>query len=74
MQDISIRIINITYNDSGVYQCNVVRKFEFDFFTPSFSLTKDIKLFVKEKGATNGFTFWSSVLVEPVLVCGRAGC
>lgn len=52
LQDLSIRILNVTYNDSGVYECHVFRRFEFNFFTPSVLITKDIKLRVKEKGAT----------------------
>lgn len=63
MQDVSIRIINVTYNDSGVYECHVLRKFEFDFFTPSVSISKDIKLWVKEKGAANIFPNFASMLV-----------
>ncbi len=55
LQDVSIQIINVTYNDSGVYECHVHREFEFDFFTPSVSIDKDIKLRVIEKGAANSF-------------------
>ncbi|XP_030258811.1 sodium channel regulatory subunit beta-3 isoform X3 [Sparus aurata] len=49
LQDVSIEIKNVTFNDSGVYECIVLREFEFDFFTPSVSVSKDIKLRVKEK-------------------------
>lgn len=66
LQDVSIRIINVTLNDSGVYECRVVRKFESDFFTPSVSLTKDIKLWVKEKGAANSFPLSSC---QSLFVC-----
>lgn len=41
----------------------MVRQFEFDFFKPSVSMTKDIKLFVKEKGGANSYAFWSSLSV-----------
>lgn len=68
LQDVSIRIINVTFNDSGVYECHVVRKFEFDFFTPSVSLIKDITLWVKEKGAANSFPL-SLMLVHVCLPC-----
>lgn len=51
LQDLSIRILNVTFNDSGVYECHVFRRFEFNFFAPSVLVTKDIKLRVKEKGA-----------------------
>lgn len=56
LQDISIRILNVTYNDRGVYECHVVRQFEFDFFKPSVFMSKDIKLIVKEKGAASCYT------------------
>lgn len=40
-----------------------MRQFEFDFFKPSVSMIKDIKLFVKEKGAANGYACWSLLSV-----------
>uniref|UniRef100_A0AAQ4PF81 Sodium channel regulatory subunit beta-3 n=1 Tax=Gasterosteus aculeatus aculeatus TaxID=481459 RepID=A0AAQ4PF81_GASAC len=49
LQDVSIRIINVTYGDRGIYECVVHRQFEFDSFKPSVSLTKEIKLTVKAK-------------------------
>ncbi|XP_059186564.1 sodium channel subunit beta-3 isoform X2 [Centropristis striata] len=49
LQDVSIRIINVTLNDTGVYECHVFREFEFDFFNPSVSVEKEIRLKVKEK-------------------------
>lgn len=57
LQDLSIRILNVTYNDSGVYECHVFRRFQFNFFAPSVLITKDIKLRVKEKGAAGPFQF-----------------
>lgn len=53
LQDVSIEIVNVTYNDSGIYECQVLRQFEFDFFKPSISITKNFTLSVKEKGAAN---------------------
>lgn len=50
LQDLSIVILNVTLNDSGLYQCQVSREFDFRFFTPTFSITKNISLTVKEKG------------------------
>lgn len=52
LQDLSIRIDKVKYDDSGVYECHVLRRFEFNFFAPTVLVTKDIKLRVKEKGAT----------------------
>lgn len=56
LQDVSIRIINVTYGDRGIYECVVHRQFEFDSFKPSVSLTKEIKLTVKAKGLANSST------------------
>uniref|UniRef100_A0A3Q2XIX7 Sodium channel regulatory subunit beta-3 n=1 Tax=Hippocampus comes TaxID=109280 RepID=A0A3Q2XIX7_HIPCM len=50
LQDLSISIVNVTYNDSGVYECHVLREFEFDAFTPSAFVLKNITLKVKEEG------------------------
>lgn len=69
LQDLSIRILNVTYNDSGVYECHVFRRFEFNFFTPSVLITKDIKLRVKEKGATGPFSFFFSFLFSSLKSC-----
>ncbi|KAG7455697.1 sodium channel subunit beta-3 isoform X1 [Solea senegalensis] len=55
LQDVSIQIRNVTLNDSGVYECQVYREFEFKFFTPSVVVVKNITLKVKEKGVTNCF-------------------
>lgn len=52
LQDVSISIVNVTYNDSGVYECHVRREFEFTFFTPSVSVVKNITLKVTEEGAS----------------------
>ncbi|XP_067364541.1 sodium channel subunit beta-3 isoform X2 [Channa argus] len=56
LQDVSIQITNVTFNDSGIYECRVIRKFEFDVFTPSVSISKNFTLSVKEKGALWSFS------------------
>lgn len=71
LQDVSIVILNATFNDSGVYECQVLRKFEFDFFTPSAFLSKDIKLRVIEKGMANCFPR-SFMLFHLILCSGLA--
>lgn len=68
LQDISIRILNVTYNDSGVYECHVVRQFEFDYFKPSVSVTKDIRLFVKEKASGDPTALYSQIMMYVLLV------
>uniref|UniRef100_A0A4W6D053 Sodium channel regulatory subunit beta-3 n=1 Tax=Lates calcarifer TaxID=8187 RepID=A0A4W6D053_LATCA len=66
LQDVSIQILNVTFNDSGIYECNILREFKFNFFTPSALTTKNITLRVKEKGAADCFPL-SSMLFLPVL-------
>ncbi|XP_070762533.1 sodium channel regulatory subunit beta-3 [Enoplosus armatus] len=68
LQDVSIEIISITFNDSGVYECNVLREFEFDFFTPSVSITKDIKLKVNEKAIQDTTALYSEIMMYVLLV------
>ncbi|XP_029302554.1 sodium channel regulatory subunit beta-3 isoform X2 [Cottoperca gobio] len=68
LQDLSIEIKNVTYNDSGVYECHVYREFEFDFFTPSISITKDIKLRVKAKATGDPAALYSQIMMYVLLV------
>ncbi|XP_068566988.1 sodium channel regulatory subunit beta-3 isoform X2 [Cebidichthys violaceus] len=69
LQDVSIRIINVTYNDSGIYVCNVHRQFTFDYFKPSVSLTKEIKLKVKAKATGETAALYSEIMMYVLLVC-----
>lgn len=55
LQDVSIQILNVTYDDSGVYECHVLRELEFSFFTHPVTIMKNITLKVKEKGAADYF-------------------
>ncbi|KAF3847743.1 hypothetical protein F7725_020771, partial [Dissostichus mawsoni] len=71
LQDLSISIINVTFNDSGVFECNVIREFVFDSFNPSVSITKEIKLTVKAEGAANRFLLFPTFF-RPVL-CSALG-
>lgn len=73
LQDVSIQIHYVTYNDSGIYECHVLREFEFNFFTPSVLIINNITLKVKEKGAANCFPL-SSMLFCSVPCCGLAKC
>lgn len=68
LQDVSIIIQNISYNDSGVYECEIVREFEFGFFTPSFSNTKNITLIVKEKATDDTTAIYSEIMMYVLLV------
>ncbi|XP_023120605.1 sodium channel subunit beta-3 isoform X1 [Amphiprion ocellaris] len=68
LQDVSILILNVSYNDSGFYECTVLREFEFGFFTPSFSKTKNITLNVKEKATDDTTAIYSEIMMYVLLV------
>ncbi|XP_060902580.1 sodium channel subunit beta-3 isoform X1 [Labrus mixtus] len=68
LQDVSIQIKNVTLNDSGVYECHVYREFEFDFYTPSVFLIKDIKLKVKERATQDPTALYSEIMMYVLLV------
>lgn len=68
LQDVSILILNVSYNDSGLYECTVLREFEFGFFTPSFSKTKNIMLNVKEKATDDTTAIYSEIMMYVLLV------
>ncbi|XP_038550033.1 sodium channel subunit beta-3 isoform X2 [Micropterus salmoides] len=68
LQDVSIEIINVTYNDTGVFECNVLRKFEFDFFTPSVLVTKEIKLKVNAEASPDVTAIYSEIMMYVLLV------
>uniref|UniRef100_A0A8D3CXB1 Sodium channel, voltage-gated, type III, beta n=1 Tax=Scophthalmus maximus TaxID=52904 RepID=A0A8D3CXB1_SCOMX len=64
LQDVSIQILNVTFNDSGVYECHMVR--EFQFFIPSVYTMKNITLKVKEKGVAD--SLYSEIMMYVLLV------
>ncbi|KAM7413318.1 hypothetical protein PAMA_020622 [Pampus argenteus] len=68
LQDVSISIKNVTYNDSGVYECHVYRKFEFGFFTPYVSKFKNITLTVKEEASQDTTALYSEIMMYVLLV------
>lgn len=50
MQDVSITVLNVTLNDSGIYTCNITREFEFEIHRPLFTSSRLIHLTVVEEG------------------------
>ncbi|KAL3057337.1 hypothetical protein OYC64_007753 [Pagothenia borchgrevinki] len=68
LQDLSISIINVTFNDSGVFECNVIREFVFDSFNPSVSITKEIKLTVKAEALRDSAAIYSEIMMYLLLV------
>uniref|UniRef100_A0A8C8DXB9 Sodium channel regulatory subunit beta-3 n=1 Tax=Oryzias sinensis TaxID=183150 RepID=A0A8C8DXB9_9TELE len=68
LQDLSIVILNVTLNDSGLYQCEVSREFDFRFFTPTFFIRKNITLTVKEKASEDTTAIYSEIMMYVLLV------
>uniref|UniRef100_H2ULE2 Sodium channel regulatory subunit beta-3 n=1 Tax=Takifugu rubripes TaxID=31033 RepID=H2ULE2_TAKRU len=68
LQDLSIRINKVKYDDSGVYECHVFRRFEFNLFAPTVLITKDIKLRVKEKASQDTAALYSEITMYVLLV------
>ncbi|XP_051935270.1 sodium channel subunit beta-3 isoform X1 [Hippocampus zosterae] len=68
LQDLSISIVNVTYNDSGVYECHVLREFDFDTFTPSAFVLKNITLKVKEEASPDTTAIYSEIMMYLLLV------
>ncbi|KAL4647499.1 sodium channel subunit beta-3 isoform X2 [Arapaima gigas] len=68
LQDVSISIINVTYNDSGTYKCEVFRQFNFDFYTPSVRDTKIIELVVREEASEDTTALYSEIMMYVLLV------
>ncbi|XP_048837244.1 sodium channel subunit beta-3 isoform X3 [Brienomyrus brachyistius] len=68
LQDVSISITNVTLNDSGIYKCEVLRQFVFDFYVPSFTKSKTIKLEVREKAIQDTTALYSEIMMYVLLV------
>lgn len=68
LQDVSIIIRNVSDNDGGVYECEVIREFEFGFFTPSFTSAKNITLTVKDKATDDTTAIYSEIMMYVLLV------
>nr|XP_020455870.1 sodium channel subunit beta-3 isoform X2 [Monopterus albus] len=68
LQDVSIRLINVTYNDSGFYECQVFRKFEFEFYSPSTTIFRNFTLTVKEKASVDPTALYSEIMMYVLLV------
>lgn len=58
LQDVSITVLNVTLNDSGLYTCNVSREFEFEAHRPFVKTTRLIPLRVTEEGEA-GSWLWA---------------
>uniref|UniRef100_A0A8C9RFC9 Sodium channel regulatory subunit beta-3 n=1 Tax=Scleropages formosus TaxID=113540 RepID=A0A8C9RFC9_SCLFO len=68
LQDLSIRIISTTLNDSGTYLCNVYRQFKFDNYEPVFTLSKEITVQVKKQVSRDITSMYSEMTMYAVLI------
>ncbi|XP_017284512.1 sodium channel subunit beta-3 isoform X2 [Kryptolebias marmoratus] len=68
LQDVSIWILNVTETDSGIYECHISREFDFGYFTPSVTVTKNITLEVKEKASEDTTAIYSQIMMYVLLV------
>lgn len=67
LQDVSITVLNVTLNDSGLYTCNVSREFAFEAHRPFVKTTRLIPLRVTEEGEAGAQG------VEGALLLGEGG-
>lgn len=80
MQDVSISILNVTLNDTGTYECEVTRFFEFDSFKLSANKNIRINLKVNMRGKSTQHTplhtsqFVRMYWITPSLQCALDGC
>ncbi|TSQ58043.1 Sodium channel subunit beta-3 [Bagarius yarrelli] len=68
LQDVSISIVNVTVNDSGLYECVVHRQFSFNSYTPSFKKTIKIQLVVREEATEDLTALYSEIMMYILLV------
>ncbi|XP_064029450.1 sodium channel subunit beta-3 [Pogoniulus pusillus] len=68
MQDVSITVVNVTLNDSGVYTCNITREFEFEIHRPLFKSSRTIHLTVVEEAGEDFTSVISEIMMYILLV------
>lgn len=68
LQDISISIVNVTANDSGIYECEVSRFFEFDSFKHTTNKKITIELKVKMQASVDTTALYSEIMMYVLLV------
>ncbi|KAM6972998.1 sodium channel regulatory subunit beta-3 [Aplochiton taeniatus] len=69
LQDVSLRILNVSHQDNGTYVCKVFRQFTFDSYMPSITNTKKIHLVVRERASTDATAMYSEIMMYVLLVC-----
>uniref|UniRef100_A0A8C0W534 Sodium channel regulatory subunit beta-3 n=1 Tax=Castor canadensis TaxID=51338 RepID=A0A8C0W534_CASCN len=70
LQDMSITVLNVTLNDSGLYTCNVSREFEFEAHRP-FEAGEDFTSVVSEIMMYILLVFLTLLLLIEMIYCYR---
>ncbi|XP_034994700.1 sodium channel subunit beta-3 isoform X1 [Zootoca vivipara] len=68
MQDVSISVLNISLNDSGIYTCNVTREFNFEVHRPVVTRSTLIRLTVVEEAGEDLTSVISEIMMYILLV------
>uniref|UniRef100_A0A8D0EAR8 Sodium channel regulatory subunit beta-3 n=1 Tax=Salvator merianae TaxID=96440 RepID=A0A8D0EAR8_SALMN len=68
MQDVSISVLNVTLNDSGIYTCNVSREFNFELHRPVVTKSTLIHLTVVEEEGEDFTSVISEIMMYILLV------
>ncbi|XP_012910438.1 sodium channel subunit beta-3 isoform X1 [Mustela nigripes] len=68
LQDVSITVLNVTLNDSGLYTCNVSREFAFEAHRPFVKTTRLIPLRVTEEAGEDFTSVVSEIMMYILLV------
>ncbi|XP_043976538.1 sodium channel subunit beta-3 isoform X2 [Gambusia affinis] len=68
LQDVSLLIQNVSESDRGIYECRVIRTFEFGGYAPSTLTIKNITLTVKEKASNDTTAIYSQIMMYVLLV------
>ncbi|XP_027641272.2 sodium channel subunit beta-3 isoform X1 [Falco biarmicus] len=68
MQDVSISVLNVTLNDSGIYTCNITREFDFEIHRPLFTSSREIHLTVVEEAGEDFTSVISEIMMYILLV------
>nr|XP_033773170.1 sodium channel subunit beta-3 [Geotrypetes seraphini] len=68
LQDISLNILNVTKNDSGIFTCNVTRKLNFEVYHTTIRSSKSIHLIVTEEAEDDFTSVVSEIMMYILLV------
>ncbi|XP_067826872.1 sodium channel subunit beta-3 [Heptranchias perlo] len=68
LQDVSITIVNVTLNDSGLYQCKIKRHFNYEMHRPSVKNVKEVQLTVHEDALEDFTSYISEIMMYLLLV------